>query len=376
MDGSYVSIAEKDTYLRFLKYGQREDKRAAFDYRDWQVFYTKDPGTCVVYLGNTTVMCTVKVLPKRTWKTTQVRGLSRVDLSLSAMSFSKFQPSRQRLRTIRKQLRQHIKSSIFWSKCVDDESLCISRGKAVFQVHISIDVIHADGNLFDATCMAAVACLLNTQRPEIIVEGNQILALSTFDKTPIPLQINHIPVSTTFGFQPASHFAIVDPSGKEEIVLNGALTIVVNQNGEICGTYKHGMAALPVETISRCAEIAALRAKDVAVKLRELAENDSSRRLRNESVDFLDNLRRRLPTGADTEKDGSITKRAQTLGILPAASAFPQHESAHILPKREEVRLPDEQDLSDEEGELSMDEDEEGLGSEEETDFLHSADLE
>lgn len=98
-----------------------------------------------------------------------------------------------------------------------------------------------------------------------------------------------------------SHFIVVDPSGKEDIVLDGSLTVVVNQNGEICGTYKRGIAVLPVETvlncfvclspdsspvtarllsfqIERCAEIAALRAKEVAVRLRQIAEADADSR--------------------------------------------------------------------------------------------------
>ena len=184
MDGSYVSIAERDTYLRFLRFGQvsfpelicqsfrwfvchcrllqREDKRGAFEFRDWKIIYGKDPGVCVAYLGNTTwvrhfslehsllvavlsdravdcligswmnssnawpidwlikliilrsidrlidrlttwflnifcrVLCSVKVLPKRTNKPNQNRGLSKIELSVSGMSYSKFQPSRQR----------------------------------------------------------------------------------------------------------------------------------------------------------------------------------------------------------------------------------------------------------------------------------------
>ncbi|OQV18706.1 putative Heparan sulfate 2-O-sulfotransferase 1, partial [Hypsibius exemplaris] len=94
-------------------------------------FSCRNSGVCVAYLGNTTIQCSVKVLPKRTNNPNQNRGISKIDLSVSEMSYSKFQPSRQSLWTLRKQLRQHIKASIFWSKCVDDEALCISRGKAL-----------------------------------------------------------------------------------------------------------------------------------------------------------------------------------------------------------------------------------------------------
>ncbi|OWA54978.1 hypothetical protein BV898_19365 [Hypsibius exemplaris] len=62
----------------------------------------------------------------------------------------------------------------------------------IFQVNVSVEVIHADGNLFDATCLAVVACLLTTQRPEISVDGDKIIALSTYERMPIPLQVNHV----------------------------------------------------------------------------------------------------------------------------------------------------------------------------------------
>ena len=67
MDGSYVSIAERDTYLRFLRFGQvsfpelicqrfrwflfhyrllqREDKRGAFEFRDWKNYLWQESGS-------------------------------------------------------------------------------------------------------------------------------------------------------------------------------------------------------------------------------------------------------------------------------------------------------------------------------------------
>ncbi|OWA54987.1 hypothetical protein BV898_19374 [Hypsibius exemplaris] len=68
----------------------------AFEFRDWKILYGKDSGVCVAYLGNVTIQCSVKVLPKRTNKPNQNRGISKIDLSVSEMSYSKFQPSRQR----------------------------------------------------------------------------------------------------------------------------------------------------------------------------------------------------------------------------------------------------------------------------------------
>ncbi|GAV07643.1 hypothetical protein RvY_17458 [Ramazzottius varieornatus] len=379
MDGSYVSIAERDTYLRFLKFGQREDKRTAFDYRDWQMVYGRDPGSCVVNLGNTTVISSVEVSPKRTNNPNQNKGTSKIDLSINPISFLKFQPSRNRLRTLRRQLRQHIKSAIFWSKCIDDESLCISRGRVVFQVHLSLDIIQADGNLFDATCLAAVASLLVAQRPEISVEGDKIVALSMYERTPIALQVNHIPISTTFSFQAASDLVIVDPSGKEEIVLNGNLTVVVNQNSEICGTYKRGVAALPMETIQRCVEIAALRSKDAALRLRQLSEDYISSRTKNLNLDIMVNLRRSKSeaTGIIDESRQSVADRAAQLGLMQPV--MPEH-GVIISTTKETPKTgrPTEMVEEDEDDEEMEDDDGEELGgseSEEETTTLTAGDF-
>jgi exosome complex component RRP45 len=53
--------------------------------------------------------------------------------------------------------------------------LCIIAGKKVWALRIDIHVIDNDGNLLDASHIAAITALLNFRRPEITIKGEDVI---------------------------------------------------------------------------------------------------------------------------------------------------------------------------------------------------------
>jgi exosome complex component RRP45 len=60
------------------------------------------------------------------------------------------------------------------SRCVDTESLCIVSGRKVWEVRIDVHVLNYDGNVVDASSVAAIAALCHSRRPDISVCGDDI----------------------------------------------------------------------------------------------------------------------------------------------------------------------------------------------------------
>jgi len=103
--------------------------------------------------------------------------------------------------------------------------------------------------------------LRNFRRPDITLIGDQVQVHSLEEKEPIPLNIYHYPLCITFGFCEQVETLIVDPTEKEEQVLDGKIIMGVNSHREICAVHCSGTAVYNKEQLLRCSSKAVLRAK-------------------------------------------------------------------------------------------------------------------
>jgi len=127
------------------------------------------------------------------------------------------------------------------SKAIDLEKLCVIPGKKVFIVFIDIYVLNHDGNLIDASALAALAALTNTKifKYEVLAEIDGKL--------------------------------IVDPWLDEEEVMNARLTISFDKDGRICAMQKGGSGTLSPQQIIEAVKIA----KEKSEELRSLVVKKS-----------------------------------------------------------------------------------------------------
>ena len=137
---------------------------------------------------------------------------------------------------------------------LDLEQLIIEPHKSAWHVIVSVIVLNYDGNIEDAALMAAVTALLDTVLPPTKVvtdgNGNDVVALldepgsNDFINSGKRLKLNFVPIPLTIGlFQyqvdndgedeggknqtDLVYKMLVDPTGEEESILSGIMSIVI-----------------------------------------------------------------------------------------------------------------------------------------------------
>ena len=90
-----------------------------------------------------------------------------------------------------------------------------------------------------------------------------------------------IPIAVSFGFfsppedSEEEEKLVADPSLKEELVMDGRITLTLNPHQELCGCQKSGGAPIPSAQMVRCAHLAAIKVEEmhtVLVQALEAAE--------------------------------------------------------------------------------------------------------
>uniref|UniRef100_A0A804M362 Exosome complex component RRP45B n=1 Tax=Zea mays TaxID=4577 RepID=A0A804M362_MAIZE len=129
------------------------------------------------------------------------------------------------------------------SRAVDMEFLCVVAGKHVWSVRVDLHILDNGGNLIDAANIAALAALSTFWRPECTVGGDDGQQVTVHDpevRDPLPLTIHHMPIAVTFAYFGEGNIVVLDPTYKEEAVMGGRMTAIVNSNGDVCAIQKAG----------------------------------------------------------------------------------------------------------------------------------------
>ena len=144
------------------------------------------------------------------------------------------------------------------SKAIDLEKLCVESGKLVFVVFIDVYVLNHDGNLIDASAIAALAALVNTKMFKYTVEEGAIVKKPGY--TPLPV-VNY-PIAVTFA--KIGNKLILDTSLDEEQVMDARLTMTMEKDGHICAIQKGGGSGyFTKEEILEATKIASEKTKEL-----------------------------------------------------------------------------------------------------------------
>jgi exosome complex component RRP42 len=147
------------------------------------------------------------------------------------------------------------------SKTIDTTKLVIEPGKKVFVVFVDVYVLNHDGNLIDASAMAAVAALMNAKMPNYEVEDGEVKIKPGY--SPLPLKSHPITVTVA----KINEALIVDPWVEEEQVMDARLSIAVNDEGNICAIQKGCSGFFTSQEILKAAKLAQEKAAELRKKL-------------------------------------------------------------------------------------------------------------
>ncbi|XP_064190921.1 exosome complex component RRP45 [Anguilla rostrata] len=277
-----LSNCERQFLLKAIEEKKRLDGRQTYDYRNIKITFGTDYGCCIVDLGKTRVLAQVScelVAPKENRPT---EGILFLSLELSPMASPIFEAGRQSDLLVK--LNRLLERCLRNSKCIDTESLCVVSGEKVWQIRVDVHVLNHEGNLMDAASIAAIAGLCHFRRPGVGIQGDEVTVYGPEERDPVPLSIYHMPICVSFAFFLEGTYLLVDPSEREERVMDGLLVIAMNKHREICSIQSSGGIMLLKDQVLRCSKIASVKVSEITDLINRALEND--RKARKEGGKF------------------------------------------------------------------------------------------
>ncbi len=254
-----VPTLKKETFISLYRKGMRIDDRDLFTPRKIEIetgVIEKAEGSALVKLGNTKVLAGVKIEVGTPFKDTPNQGVLTVHAEFVPLASPVFEPGPPDENAI--ELARVIDRSLREVGAVDLESLVIREGEKVWIVWVDLYVIDHDGNLFDASMLAAMAALRTAKLPDYEeYETGEIEVLK--DKSQGPLKINHTVVTVTTA--KVGDYIIVDPTLDEETIADSRMVVAVDEQGRIVGLQKTGEAGYTREEIQKVFNISQGAAK-------------------------------------------------------------------------------------------------------------------
>nr|XP_021410616.1 exosome complex component RRP45 isoform X1 [Lonchura striata domestica] len=288
MKATPLSNCERRFLLRAIQEKKRLDGRQCYDYRNIRVSFGADRGCCMVELGRTRVLAQVscELVPPKPSRPTE--GVLFFNLELSPMAAPGLEPGRQSELLV--SLNRLLERCLRDSKCIETESLCVVAGEKVWQIRLDMHLLNHDGNITDAASIAGIVALCHFRRPDVSVQGEEVTVYTPEERDPVPLSIHHMPICVSFAFFHQGTYLLVDPTEREERVMDGLLVIAMNKHHEICTIQSSGVVMLLPDQILRCTKITAVKVAEITELIQKALENDQKARKEGGKFGFAESI--------------------------------------------------------------------------------------
>ncbi len=204
---------------RLIEDNRRIDGRGFDDIREisieTNVIDVKAEGSAHVKLGNTDVLCGIKLLTGEPYPDQLESGVMMTAAELVPIADPTFETGRPGEDAI--ELARVVDRAIRESHMIDLEKLVIEPGETVWIVSIDLHILNHDGNLLDASNLAAVAALKTAWVPKY-EDGTVIREEKSMD-----LPISNVPISFTFA--KIGSGIVLDPILDEEFAMDARFTV-------------------------------------------------------------------------------------------------------------------------------------------------------
>ncbi|MBN1357143.1 exosome complex protein Rrp42 [Candidatus Bathyarchaeota archaeon] len=260
---SLVTRVKLKQIEQLIEKGKRLDGRGLTDYREIKIeqgVIEKAEGSARVLMGKTEVLVGVKIETGTPFPDTPDDGVMTVNAELVPLASPDFEPGPPDENSI--ELARIVDRGIRESHAIDTAKLCITSGKKVFVVFVDVYVLNHDGNLIDASALAAVAALMNTKMPNYEVKDDEVIIKQGY--TPLPMTSH--PITVTLG--KINDKLIVDPWLEEEQVIDARLTMAFNDDGNICAIQKGCAGYFTQQQILEGMKLAKEKATELRKKLK------------------------------------------------------------------------------------------------------------
>lgn len=251
MSDAIIDDLKRKKILALLKDGQRIDGRAFDEPRQLTIdtkVIPKAEGSARARLGDTEVVCGVKIQPDKPFPDLGDRGIFICTAEILPLADPHVEPGPPNEEVI--ELARVVDRGIRESGMIDLTKLVLQKDKSVVGLFVDNSVTDYDGNLFDACSYAAVASILSCKIPKWEMV-NDVPTRANGQVMDPP--ITTLPVSVTMG-KIGDHI-LVDPNADEWNCMDARITITTNSAGNICAIQKGGEDGFTQEQLIKCGEI-------------------------------------------------------------------------------------------------------------------------
>jgi exosome complex component RRP42 len=265
-----ISRIDREFIAELLGKGERLDGRGFNEYRDIEieanVVPAKAEGSALVRLGDTSVVAGVKVLVGEPYPDSPDEGVTMVSAEMSPIASPLFELGPPKEDAI--ELARIVDRGVRESGMVDSKGLCIEEGKKVYMVFADLYPLEYDGNLIDASSIAANVALLTTKFPEMKIEEKELVATGEILSLPVSnVAIEHTVVKI-------DEHLIMDPVLKEEFVQDCRLTMAVDEKNNFTALQKGGgTGAISLSLVEEAMDMALESGKTIRDKIDEAVKS-------------------------------------------------------------------------------------------------------
>ena len=187
----------KEYILSLIESGKRLDDRKLEEFRKIQIekdVIKRAEGSARIKLGKTDIIAGVKMELAEPFPDIPDSGTLKTEVEFTPLASEDFLPGPPDEDAI--ELARIVDRGIRESDAIDLEKLCLKKGEQVWGVFVDIRVINHDGNLVDASALAAIAALKTVKIPKI--KDDKIEREEFSGKLPL----KHIPVTVSVTVTP------------------------------------------------------------------------------------------------------------------------------------------------------------------------------
>jgi len=261
---SIISTIEKAYIEKLLSQGKRIDGRGLFDFREVSIvtgFVPKAEGSADVRLGQTRIMAGIKYDIGTPFPDGPDEGVATCMVEFVPFASPTIESGPPTIDAI--EVARVVDRGIRHGSCIDYKKLCIKSGEFVYILFIDLYVMDHFGNLIDCGAIASMAALVSAKLPKAKMAKDGKSAV--WDGTWMAIPMNQVPVSVTFG-KLGDHI-FIDPSLPEEMVMDGKLSVAVDEQSNITSMQKSGQSNWDQSESIKCTKIAIEKANELRSKL-------------------------------------------------------------------------------------------------------------
>jgi len=207
-----TDLVNAESTIRAIKNNKRIDGRALTDFRNLEIktgLMKSADGSAWVKLGKTEVIAGIKFIVGTPYPDSPNEGSMSLNLEMTGIASPDFKTGPPKIDAV--EFGRVADRAIRSAETVDFEKLCIVPGEKVFIMFIDCYVVNADGNLIDATELAAISAIKNARLPKLDENHNIVHNEYTDER----IGLKNIPVSITFS--KVGDKIIVDPTEVEDV---------------------------------------------------------------------------------------------------------------------------------------------------------------